>query len=48
MSRFLFAAAWVAGIILAKGFWLTTLAVFVPFYGWYLVGAKLLTVAGWM
>jgi hypothetical protein len=27
--------AWVAGIVLAKGFWMTTLAVFFPLYGWY-------------
>jgi hypothetical protein len=25
---------WVAGIVLAKGFWWTTFAVLVPLYGW--------------
>ena len=29
--------AWLGGVVLAKGFWLTTLAVTVPFYAWYLV-----------
>ena len=28
---------WVFGVVLAKGFWLTTLSVVIPFYAWYLV-----------
>jgi hypothetical protein len=31
------AVVWLAGIVLAKGFWLTALAICVPFYAWYLV-----------
>lgn len=29
--------AWIAGVVLAKGFWLTTVAVCFPFYAWYLL-----------
>jgi uncharacterized membrane protein len=28
---------WIAGIIIAKGFWSTLFAVFLPPWGWYLV-----------
>lgn len=42
------ALIWVAGIILAKGFWLTTLAIFCPIYGVYLVAVKILAALGWM
>jgi hypothetical protein len=37
-------AAYVGGVVLAKGFWLTALAVILPPYGYFLVAAKLL---GW-
>ena len=30
-------SVWVSGVVLAKGFWLTALALFIPFYAWYLV-----------
>ncbi len=36
---------WLAGFVLAKGFW-STLACFIPFYAWYLVIEKLMIVAG--
>ena len=29
--------AWLAGIVLAKGLWSVAFAIFVPFWGWYLV-----------
>ena len=29
--------AWLAGIVLAKGFWSVTAAILIPFWGWYLV-----------
>jgi len=29
--------AWLAGIVLAKGVWGVGCAIFVPFWGWYLV-----------
>lgn len=33
---------WVSGIILAKGFWMTLFAVFVPLYGWFKIVTLLL------
>lgn len=35
-------AVWVAGIVIAKGFWSTFFAVIVPLWAWYLVIEKLL------
>lgn len=37
---------WIAGIVLAKGFWLTVLAIVVPIYGWYLVIERIMN--GWL
>lgn len=28
---------WISGIVIAAGFWSTFFAIFVPFWGWYLV-----------
>lgn len=39
---------WMAGIVLAKGFWLTALAIALPFYAWYLVVERLMQIAGIM
>lgn len=38
--------AWMMGIVLAKGFWLTTLSIFLPFYAWYLVVEKIMILSG--
>ena len=43
---FLLTAAWICGMVLAKGFWLTTLAVVLPLYAWYLVAERLMQMAG--
>lgn len=37
--------AWIAGIVLAKGFWSTLCAIF-PFYAWYLVIEKAMIING--
>ena len=37
---------WIAGVVLAKGFWLTVLAIFIPFYAWYLVVEKIMIAIG--
>lgn len=37
---------WISGIVIAKGFWLTTAAIFIPFVSWYLVIEKVLTAYG--
>ncbi len=34
-------AAWVAGLVLAKGFWSTLFALFMPLWAWYLVAERL-------
>ena len=33
---------WIMGVVLAKGFWLTTLSICLPFYAWYLVVEKVM------
>ena len=40
--------AWIAGIILAKGFWSTLAAVIILPYSWYLVIEKVMILAGWI
>lgn len=42
------AAFWIAGLILAKGFWWTALAAVFPLYGVYLVVVKAMTMGGWL
>jgi hypothetical protein len=32
---------WVAGIVIAHGFWSTFFAVLIPFYSWYLLIERL-------
>ena len=36
---------WLAGLVLAKGFWLTTISIFTP-YGMYLVLEKIFVMIG--
>jgi uncharacterized membrane protein len=36
---------WVAGVVIANGFWSTLFAVFIPFWSFYLVVERLLIVA---
>jgi len=37
---------WIAGVVLAKGFWWTFLAIIFPWYGWYLVVKHLMILGG--
>ena len=37
---------WVAGIVLAKGFWLTLFSICMPLYSWYLVVEKIMQMNG--
>lgn len=39
--RFIFAIMWIAGIVIAKGFWSTFFAVVFPFWSYYLVVEQL-------
>lgn len=47
-SVLIFAITWLAGIVLAKGFWMTLAAVCIPPYGWYLVVERLMQIHGWL
>lgn len=39
---FAFVVGWISGVVIAKGFWSTLFAVFVPFWAYYLVIERLL------
>jgi hypothetical protein len=41
IAYLVFVFTWIAGVVLASGWW-KLLAVFMPFYGWYLVVEKAL------
>lgn len=38
---FIFTAIWITGIVIAKGFWSTFFAIFIPLWSYYLVAEKL-------
>ena len=38
----IFAVAWIAGIVIAKGFWSTFFAIVIPFWSYYLLIEQLL------
>lgn len=42
IGRVICLAAWVSGMVLAKGFWSTFFAVIVPPWSWYLVAERLM------
>ena len=42
----LIVVTWLAGIVLAKGFWSTFFSIYVPPYAWYLVVEKLMMIWG--
>ena len=37
---------WVAGIVIANGFWSTFFAIFIPLWAWYLVIERVLVTYG--
>lgn len=43
ISGMAFLAAWLAGAVLAHGFWSTAFALFFPPWGWYLIAERLMT-----
>ena len=47
VAYLLIITAWLAGIVLAKG-WATVLAVIIPFYAWYLVVERAMQSLGWV
>ena len=48
IGAILLGVPWLAGIVLAKGFWSTVAAVCVPPYAWYLVVERGMAVMGWL
>lgn len=46
IAKLLLIATWVCGIVIAKGFWSTLFAVWIPFWAWYLVAEKLMIAYG--
>ena len=36
-AQLMLGLSWLAGIVIAQGFWSTLFTIFVPFYAWYLV-----------
>lgn len=47
ISSAAFIAVWLAGAVLASGFWSTLFAAFFPPWGWYLVAERLMVHWGW-
>lgn len=48
ITALLLLASWLAGLVLAKGFWPTFFAIFAPPWAWYLVAERLMQAAGWI
>ena len=44
----MFGVSWIAGAVLAKGFWSTAAAICFPPYAWYLVVERGMVMAGWI
>jgi len=47
-SGFMAIMFWLAGLVLANGFWSTTAAMFFPPYAWYLIVEKGMVIIGWV
>ena len=43
-----FLVTWVAGVVIASGFWSTLFAVLMPMWAWYLMVERGLNVLGWI
>lgn len=46
LKALVYLSFWVAGMVLAKGFWSTLFAICLPPWGWYLIAERALTVSG--
>lgn len=46
ISQLLALIVWIAGIVLAHGFWSTFIAIFIPIWAWYLVIERAMQFAG--
>ena len=47
IASLLIMVTWLAGIVIAKGFWSSIFAILIPPYAWYLVIEKLMLMNGW-
>lgn len=36
LSALILISSWIAGVVIAKGFWSTLFAIYIPPYAWYL------------
>ena len=48
LGGFIVVASWLAGIVLAKGFWSTAFTIILPPYAWYLVVEHLMLFNGFV
>jgi hypothetical protein len=39
---------WIVGLVLAKGFWSTCVAIVMPVWAWYLVIERIMIANGWL
>lgn len=46
IAKLFLIAVWVSGLVIAKGFWSTLFAFFMPIWAWYLVAEKPLMAYG--
>jgi len=44
---FIMTILWIMGVVLAKGFWMTTFTL-IPFYAWYVSVEKIMYVTGFI
>ncbi len=48
LGAFVFLLLWIAGMVIANGFFSTLFAIFLPPWGWYLLAERALMAAGWI
>ena len=48
MIKLISLVVWIAGIVIAKGFWSTLFAVIILFWAWYLAVERGLQYVGWL
>lgn len=48
LVRLILLVTWIAGAVIANGFWSTVFAIFIPFWAWYLVVERGLVALGWL
>ncbi len=46
VARVIAVILWLAGVVIANGFWSTAVALFIPLWAWYLVVERVVTTYG--